>query len=134
MITLLCGGNDRVKEIEYKELGNIVSPSSLSYINDGFVYVGSVSGDHQLIRIHNTKNWRRDDDDDVDIDVELKNKDQDELMIIDDSDNDDDITNNNESMSLDYIIMDSILIHVCGYVSYVQIKLVLMMMMIAILK
>ncbi len=48
MIVLERNDNNRVQSVKVVELGVSVSPSSLSYLDDGIVYVGSLFGDSEV--------------------------------------------------------------------------------------
>ncbi len=45
---VLIKQRDVVKELKLEPLGPIATPSSISYIDDGVVYVGSLFGDSQV--------------------------------------------------------------------------------------
>eukprot|EP00002_Diphylleia_rotans_P040562 TRINITY_DN9649_c0_g1_i1.p1 TRINITY_DN9649_c0_g1~~TRINITY_DN9649_c0_g1_i1.p1 ORF type:complete len:1095 (+),score=207.57 TRINITY_DN9649_c0_g1_i1:90-3374(+) len=45
----------RVVKLEIEGLGKVNPPSTMCYLDSGFVYVGSLLGDSQLIRLHDTK-------------------------------------------------------------------------------
>jgi DNA damage-binding protein 1 len=44
-------GSYRVQEIKLNTIGQTNIASSISYLDDGYVYVGSAMGDSQLVRL-----------------------------------------------------------------------------------
>ena len=75
MLILEHSENFTVKGLQFKELGEIVSPCTVSYICSGLAFIGSTVGDSQFIEIHSDPDWRQkreeeeevDDDEDDDI-------------------------------------------------------------------
>lgn len=51
ILLLLINETGKVYEIKFEKLGRTSIPSCLTYIDDGFVYVGSQHGDSQLIQL-----------------------------------------------------------------------------------
>ena len=59
-IVVLRYNNDyRVCSLSFEKLGSIVSPSCISYLDNGYVFVGSCAGNHQLVKIHKDKEWKK---------------------------------------------------------------------------
>ena len=68
MLILRHNEKFQVRSLHFDKLGEIVSPSTISYICSGLTFIGSTCGDSQFIEIHNNKDWRSDDDDDTTMD------------------------------------------------------------------
>lgn len=52
MLLLDRDQNGKCRKLKTELLGEISSPDSISYLDNGFVFIGSNSGDSQLIRLH----------------------------------------------------------------------------------
>ena len=48
MLVLGRGADGAVKELKIESLGHTVTPSTITYLDDGVVFVGSFSGDSQV--------------------------------------------------------------------------------------
>ncbi|ETO16491.1 hypothetical protein RFI_20851 [Reticulomyxa filosa] len=66
LMTLKANSQNEVKSMEWKVLGDVVSPSCISYLGNDKCFVGSVNGDHQLIMIHDNSTLS----DEVDVNAE----------------------------------------------------------------
>ncbi|CAM0140049.1 unnamed protein product [Umbelopsis sp. WA50703] len=55
-VLILLIGNQGVEGLHLEKLGVISSPTSLSYLNDGMLFVGSAYGDSQLVQLNTEKN------------------------------------------------------------------------------
>ncbi len=54
MLFIECEGVEnveRVKGLKLELLGEVVSPSTLAYLDNGVVFVGSIFGDPQLVKV-----------------------------------------------------------------------------------
>ena len=58
-LLVLVHDRKRVHALKLEPLGNTSIASSLSYLDNGVVYVGSAYGDCQLVRLHATPCPRR---------------------------------------------------------------------------
>ncbi|KAK5580443.1 hypothetical protein RB653_000460 [Dictyostelium firmibasis] len=54
-VLVLIHQQQKVMELKFEQLGRISIPSSISYLDSGVVYVGSSSGDSQLIKLNTEK-------------------------------------------------------------------------------
>ncbi|KAJ2957322.1 hypothetical protein NQZ79_g6952 [Umbelopsis isabellina] len=55
-ILILLIGNQGVEALHLEKLGVISSPTSLSYLNNGMLFVGSAYGDSQLVQLNTERN------------------------------------------------------------------------------
>ncbi|KAI8583811.1 hypothetical protein K450DRAFT_220087 [Umbelopsis ramanniana AG] len=55
-LLILLVENQHVKDIHLEKLGEISAPTSLSYLGDGVLFVGSAYGDSQLAQLNTDKN------------------------------------------------------------------------------
>ena len=52
MLFVDCEDGGGVTGLKLEVLGEVVSPSTLAYLDNGVVFVGSTFGDPQLVKVH----------------------------------------------------------------------------------
>lgn len=55
MLVLISQG-ETIAGLQLERLGQVSSATSIVYLDNGFTYIGSASGDSQLVQLHNMQN------------------------------------------------------------------------------